>query len=123
MQTDLLAVAYGQFEFTKQTDGMILFWHRPRSAPAPLPSPRRPSFSRAACQAADEERRAERPMRATGRPRGRRAHGGRARLCHTTYRDRSLKNPQAPERVYHAACGVTSLSFSTLHPNLLAAGW
>jgi hypothetical protein len=39
------------------------------------------------------------------------------------YRDRSLKNPQAPERVYHAACGVTSLSFSTLHPNLLAAGW
>lgn len=26
LQPDLLAVAYGEFEFTKQTDGLILFW-------------------------------------------------------------------------------------------------
>ena len=119
MQTDLLAVAYGQFEFTKQTDGMILFWHRPRPPPlAVLPS------LGAACQAAPTKNAARSdPCVRRGRPRGAPSHGGWARPCHTTYRDRSLKNPQAPERVYHAACGVTSLSFSTLHPNLLAAGW
>eukprot|EP00731_Ephydatia_muelleri_P007403 Em0003g1651a len=34
----------------------------------------------------------------------------------------SLKNPESPERVYHAPSGVTSLNFSQIHPNLLAAG-
>ncbi|RHY25496.1 hypothetical protein DYB25_001936 [Aphanomyces astaci] len=35
----------------------------------------------------------------------------------------SLKNPEYPERVYKLGCGVTSIDFSRLHPNLLAVGF
>ncbi|XP_064387275.1 dynein axonemal intermediate chain 4-like isoform X2 [Halichondria panicea] len=34
----------------------------------------------------------------------------------------SLKNPQYPERIFNAPSGITSVSFSQNHPNLLAAG-
>ena len=57
---DLLAVAYGQFEFRHQTGGLVLFW--------------------------------------------------------------SLKNPEYPQRIYKMEHGVTSIDFSTMHPNLLAVG-
>eukprot|EP00002_Diphylleia_rotans_P031932 TRINITY_DN6660_c0_g1_i3.p1 TRINITY_DN6660_c0_g1~~TRINITY_DN6660_c0_g1_i3.p1 ORF type:complete len:353 (+),score=64.46 TRINITY_DN6660_c0_g1_i3:171-1229(+) len=57
---DLLVVGYGQFEFTKQKDGLILCW--------------------------------------------------------------SLKNPVYPERIIHTTSGVTSVDFSSTHPNLLAVG-
>lgn len=57
---DLLAVSYGQFDFTDQRDGLILFW--------------------------------------------------------------SMKNPEYPECVLRTPSGVTTLDFSTAHPNLLAAG-
>ena len=34
----------------------------------------------------------------------------------------SLKNPEFPQQIFRTACGVTSIDFSTLQPNLLAAG-
>lgn len=34
----------------------------------------------------------------------------------------SMKNPEYPECVLHTPAGVTTLDFSTDHPNLLAAG-
>ncbi|KAF0689082.1 Aste57867_19354 [Aphanomyces stellatus] len=35
----------------------------------------------------------------------------------------SLKNPEYPERIYTLGCGVTSIDFSRMHPNLLAVGF
>ncbi|CAK4646686.1 unnamed protein product [Aphanomyces euteiches] len=35
----------------------------------------------------------------------------------------SLKNPEYPERIYTLGCGVTSIDFSRVHPNLLAVGF
>eukprot|EP00743_Colponemidia_sp_Colp-15_P002272 GILK01002462.1.p1 GENE.GILK01002462.1~~GILK01002462.1.p1 ORF type:complete len:844 (-),score=167.91 GILK01002462.1:272-2803(-) len=58
---DLLAVSYGEFDYSAQKEGLILFW--------------------------------------------------------------SLKNPTYPERVIRTHSGVTALHFSTVHPNLLAAGF
>jgi len=34
----------------------------------------------------------------------------------------SLKNPKWPERIYHVACGVTSVDWSEAHPFLMAVG-
>ncbi|KAK3288194.1 hypothetical protein CYMTET_4329 [Cymbomonas tetramitiformis] len=61
MKKDMLAVGYGQFEFSKQKDGMVAFW--------------------------------------------------------------SLKNPDYPDWVFRAPCGVTSLDFSKQQPSLLAVGF
>lgn len=34
----------------------------------------------------------------------------------------SLKNPEYPQQIFRTNCGVTSIEFSSLHPNLLAVG-